>query len=159
VKGIELGFQAPFRAFSSALPPVLRDMGVLANYTYVDSTADYTFFGNPVRERLLFLSNGQYNATLYYDDSKFSARASLAYRDDFLTEGPTSQGNLWAYAEPTTRLDASTSYNVNEHLKLSLEALNLTDAPDAGRVDIDAERRAIYTKFGRTFMLGARVSY
>ena len=33
---------------------------------------------------------GQYNATLYYDDSRFSARASLAYRSDFLTEGPNS---------------------------------------------------------------------
>jgi iron complex outermembrane receptor protein len=159
VKGIELGFQAPFRAFSSALPPVVRDMGVLANYTYVDSTADYTYFGNPVKERLLFLSNGQYNATLYYDDSRFSARASLAYRSNFLTEGPTSQGNLWAYAHATTRLDASTSYNVNEHLKISLEALNLLDTPGGGRVDVDAERRATYSKFGRTYLLGARVQY
>jgi TonB-dependent receptor len=159
VKGLELGFQAPFRAFSRELPPVLRDMGVIANYTYVDSTADYTFFGNPVRERLLFLSNGQYNATLYYDDATFSARASLAYRSDFLTEGPTSQGNLWAYTEPSTRLDASTSYNVNEHLKVSLEALNLTNTPNASRVDIDAERRGTYTQYGRTFMLGARVTY
>jgi iron complex outermembrane receptor protein len=159
VKGIELGFQAPFRAFSSALPPVVRDMGVLANYTYVDSTADYTYFGNPVKERLLFLSNGQYNATVYYDDSRFSARASLAYRSDFLTEGPTSQGNLWAYAHATTRLDASTSYNVNEHLKISLEALNLLDTPGGGRVDVDAQRRATYSKFGRTYLLGARVQY
>jgi TonB-dependent receptor len=159
VKGIEIGFQAPFRAFSGALPPVLRDMGVLANYTYVDSTADYTYFGNPVRERLLNLSNGQYNATLYYDDSRFSARASLAYRSDFLTEGPTSQGNLWAYAESNTRLDASTSYNVNEHLKLSLEALNLLDTPGIGRVDVDAQRIGGYGKVGRTYLLGARLSY
>jgi TonB-dependent receptor len=159
VKGIEIGFQAPFRAFSAALPPVLRDMGVLANYTYVDSEADYTYFGNPVKERLLFLSNGQYNATLYYDDAKFSARASLAYRSDFLTEGPNSQGNLWAYTEASTRLDASTSYNVNEHLKLSLEGLNLLDTPGVGRVDVDAERIGGYGKVGRTYLLGARVSY
>ena len=159
VKGIEVGFQAPFRAFSSALPVVLRDMGILANYTYVDSKADYTFFGNPVEERLLFLSNHQYNATLYYDDSRFSARASLAYRSDFLTEGPTSQGNLWAYTEPNTRLDASTSYNVNRYLKLSLEGLNLLNTPGSGRVDVDAERRAVYTKTGRTILLGARFSY
>jgi iron complex outermembrane receptor protein len=159
VKGLELGFQMPFRSFYEGMPIVLRDMGVLANYTYVDSKADYTFFGNPVRERLLFLSNGQANATLYYDDSKFSARASLAYRSDFLTEGPTSQGNLWAYADPSTRLDASTSYNINEHLKVSLEALNLTNTPGSGHVDVDAERRATYTKNGRTFLLGARLSY
>jgi outer membrane receptor protein involved in Fe transport len=134
-------------------------MGVLANYTFVDSTADYTYLGNPVRERLLGLSKGQYNATVYYDDSRFSARASLAYRSDFLTEGPTSQGNLWAYTEGSTRLDASTSYNVNDHLKISLEALNLTDTPGVGRVDIDAKRLAVYNKFGRTYLLGARLSY
>jgi iron complex outermembrane receptor protein len=159
VKGIELGFQAPFRAFSGGLPPVLRDMGVLANYTYVDSTADYTFFGNAVQERLLFLSNGQYNATLYYDDSRFSARASLAYRSDFLTEGPASQGNLWAYTESSTRLDASTSYTVNEYLKVTLEGLNLLDTAGSARVDVDAQRRAFYGKTGRTYLLGARLTY
>jgi iron complex outermembrane recepter protein len=156
VKGIELGLQAPFRSFSGGLPPVIRDMGVLANYTYVDSKADYTYFGNPVQERLLFLSNGQYNATLYYDDMRFSARASLAYRSDFLTEGPNSQGNLWAYTESSTRLDASMSYAVNEYLKLSLEGLNLLNTPGSARVDVDAQRRAFYGQNGRTYMLGAR---
>jgi outer membrane receptor protein involved in Fe transport len=105
------------------------------------------------------LSNGQYNATLYYDDQRFSARASLAYRSDFLTGGPASQGNLWDFQESNTRLDASTSYNINEHLKVSLEALNLTNTPLSARVDIDAERRGLYNKFGRTFLLGARLQY
>jgi iron complex outermembrane receptor protein len=159
VKGIEFGFQAPFRAFTESLPPVLRDMGVLANYTYVDSTADYTFLGNPVKERLTNLSNGQYNATLYYDDERFSARASLAYRSDYLTEGPFSQGNLWAYTESSTRLDGSTSYAVNKYLKISLEGLNLLDTPGSARVDVDAQRRAFYGKTGRTLMLGARFTY
>jgi iron complex outermembrane receptor protein len=159
VTGLELGFQAPFRAFSAELPPVLRDMGVLANYTYVDSKADYTFFGNAVRERLIGLSNGQYNATLYYDDSRFNARASLAYRSDFLTGGPASQGNLWDFTESSTRLDASTGYVINKHLKINLEALNLTNAPLSALIDVDAERRGVYNKFGRTYMLGARVSY
>jgi iron complex outermembrane receptor protein len=159
VKGLEIGFQAPFRAFYGELPPIIADMGILANYTYVDSDADYTYFTNTVRERLIGLSNGQYNATLYYDDSTFSARASLAYRSDFLTGGPNSQGNLWDFTEASTRLDASTSYTVTKHLKISLEALNLTDTPVSSRVDIDAERRNLYNRFGRTYLLGARLSY
>ena len=48
---------------------------------------------------------------------------------------------------------------MNEHLKLSLEALNLTDSPFSGRVDVDAERRAVYNKTGRTYLLGARIQY
>jgi outer membrane receptor protein involved in Fe transport len=112
-----------------------------------------------VKERLLGLSNGQYNATLYYDDEIFSARASLAYRSSFLTEGPTSQGNLWQFTEGATRLDASTSYTVNEYLKVSLEALNLLNTPGSARVDVDAKRRDFYGKTGRTYLLGARFNY
>jgi iron complex outermembrane receptor protein len=159
VKGLELGFQAPFNALYGALPVVIRDMGIVANYTYVDSTADYDFSGNTVTERLIGLSNGSYNATLYYDDSILNARVSLAYRSDYLIEGPNRTGNLWEYAESETRVDFASSYNVNEHLRLSLEALNLTDTAFATKVDVDAERRVQYNKTGRTFLLGARVSY
>jgi TonB-dependent receptor len=158
VKGLELGFQAPFTAFYGALPVVVRDMGVLANYTYVDSSADYDFAGNTVTERLIGLSNGSYNATLYYDDSIFNARVSLAYRSNFLTNGPNSTGNLWEYTESETRLDFASSYNVTQNLKISLEALNLLDTPLATKVDVDAERRVLYNKTGRTFLLGARLS-
>jgi len=37
--------------------------------------------------------------------------------------------------------------------------LNLTNTPFSSFVDIDAERRALYNKFGRTYLLGARLSY
>ena len=159
LQGLEVGFQAPFSSFYGALPPVIRSMGILANYTYVDSEANYDYLGNSVKERLIGLSNGQYNATLYYDDGTFDARASLAYRSDFLTVGPNSTGNLWDYVEGSTRVDASSGYNVTENLKVSIEALNLTNAPFAQRTDVDAERRFLYAKAGRTFILGARVSY
>jgi iron complex outermembrane recepter protein len=159
VKGFEVGFQAPFNAFYGALPVVIRDMGVVANYTYVDSTADYDFSGNTVTERLIGLSNGSYNATLYYDDSILNARVSLAYRSDYLTDGPNRTGNLWEYVESETRVDFASSYELTEHLKLSLEALNLADTPYATKVDVDAKRRVLYNKTGRTFLLGARFSY
>jgi iron complex outermembrane receptor protein len=159
VKGLELGFQAPFSSFYGGLPIVLKDMGVVANYTFVSSEADYDFSGNTVTERLIGLSKGQYNATLYYDDSRFDARASLAYRSDYLIEGPNRTGNLWEYVESETRLDASSGYNISENLKVSLEALNLLDTAYSTRVDIDARRRVLYNKTGRTFLLGARFTY
>jgi iron complex outermembrane recepter protein len=159
VYGFELAFQAPFNTFYGGLPPVIKDMGILANYTYVNSEVDYDFFGNTVKERLIGLSKGSYNGTLYYDDSRFTARVSLAYRSDYLVGGPNSQSNLWTYQEAETRVDASTSYAVNDHLKISLEGLNLTDSPFSQKVDVDAKRRLLYNKNGRTFLLGARVSY
>jgi TonB-dependent receptor len=159
LKGLELGFQAPFSAFYGALPVVVRDMGILANYTYIDSTAEYDFAGNSVTERLVNLSNGSYNATLYYDDSVFNARVSLAYRSDYLTLGPNRADNLWEFVESETRLDFASSYNVTDYLRLSLEALNLLDTAFASKVDLDADRRVMYNKTGRTYLLGARLSY
>ncbi len=158
VKGFEVGFQAPFRAFASELPVVVRDMGFVANYTYVDAEAQYDFFGNEVSERLVGLSNSSVNTTLYYDDSTFSARASLAYRSDFLANGPNNQGNLWVITEPNARIDASSSYNVTDQLRISLEALNITDSAFSNVLDIDASRRGVYNRFGRTIFLGARYS-
>jgi hypothetical protein len=48
---------------------------------------------------------------------------------------------------------------VTEHLKVSLEALNLLNTPGSQLVDIDAERRNVFSRQGRTYMLGARLSY
>jgi iron complex outermembrane recepter protein len=157
--GFEIALQAPFSTFYSGLPIVLKDMGFIANYTYVDSEVEYQYLGNTLKERLIGLSNGSFNGTLYYEDPKFSARASVAYRSDYLIGGPGSQGNLWAYQEGETRMDASTSYNINEYLKVSLEGLNLLNTAFSQMVDVDAKRRLMYNKSGRTFLLGARFTY
>jgi iron complex outermembrane receptor protein len=157
--GFEVALQAPFSTFYAGLPIVLKDMGFIANYTYVDSEVEYQFLGNTLEERLIGLSNGSFNGTLYYEDPKFSARASVAYRSDYLIGGPGSQGNLWAYQEAETRMDASTSYNINEYVKVSLEGLNLLNTAFSQMVDVDAKRRLMYNKSGRTFLLGARVTY
>jgi hypothetical protein len=53
----------------------------------------------------------------------------------------------------------STIYTINEHVNVSLEGLNPTDAPFSWKVDVDAKRRLLYNRNGRTFLLGARVSY
>jgi iron complex outermembrane recepter protein len=159
VKGLEIALQAPFSTFYGHLPPVIDGMGFVANYTLVDSSVDYTFSGNTINERLVGLSNHSYNATLYYEDAKFGARLSAAYRSQWLLGGPANTGNLWDYAVGETRLDFSSSYNVNEHLKLSLEALNLTNTPINTITDVDAKRRLLYNNTGRNFLLGARVSF
>jgi iron complex outermembrane receptor protein len=159
LKGLEVGFQVPLSALYSHLPLIIDGLGVVANYTLIDSTVDYDFSGTTVTERLIGLSNHSYNATVYYEDSKFGARLSLAYRSDYLTAGPNVIGNLWSYTEPEMRLDFASSYTVNEHLKFSFEALNLLNTPADTKVDVDAERRAGYSHTGRNFLVGARLSF
>jgi outer membrane receptor protein involved in Fe transport len=124
----------------------------------VDSDTNFDFSGNSVKERLIGLSNQSYNATLYYEDSKFSSRLSLATRSDYLLAGPNRNGNLWEFVEDNTRLDFSSSYNVTDSLELSFEALNLLDSPYDVKVDVDANRRNLYNNTGRNFLLGARYS-
>jgi len=159
IKGLEVGFQAPFNTLFGELPGILNDMGFVGNYTYVDSDTDYDFSGNTITERLLGLSNTSYNATLYYEGEKFSARVSVANRSDYLASGPNRSGNLWQFVEASTRLDFSASYQVNDSLEITLEALNLTDDPIDHFVDSDARRRLEYAKTGRNFLLGARYSF
>jgi TonB-dependent receptor len=159
VKGLEVGFQAPFSTFYSGLPPVIRGLGFAGNFTLVDSQATYNFSGNKVKERLLGLSNHSFNATLYYEDPKFGARVSVANRGGYLEDGANVNGNLWQYVESSTRVDFASSYNITQGLEVSFEALNLTDTPYDSKVDVDAERRLQYRKTGRNFLLGARYTY
>lgn len=164
LKGLEIGLQAPFSSLYAKLPPILRDMGFAGNFTLIDSKRDYPFAGTTVRERLFLLSNTSVNATLYYEDTKFGARLSLANRSQYLgtnlaNSGSPVSGNLFEYTEGTTRLDFSSNYKLLKQLEFTFEALNLTNTPNATGVDIDAKRRYAYTRTGRNFLLGARFTH
>ncbi len=73
------------------------------------------------------LSKDAYNATLYFDNKIFSARVAAAYRSDYLTTVPGRNGNDVEGTAETMNIDFSSSYNINDHFTVSLEALNLTD--------------------------------
>ncbi len=160
LKGAELSFQMPF----TFLPGLWKDFGTQMNYTYVESDITYRTFSSAttytdVKERLTNLSNDAYNVTLYYDNGTFSARASLAYRGDYLTTVPGRNSNNVEGTAETTTIDASASWNVNDHISVSLEGLNLTDEYDDQWVDSVGDRSSYYHHSGRTFMLGARYKF
>ena len=56
-------------------------------------------------------------------------------------------------------MDFSTSYKINDHFKVSLEALNLTDEYRHDLVDSNAERLDNYLHTGRQYYLGLQFSY
>jgi TonB-dependent receptor len=158
LKGLEVNLQQSFEF----LPSFWSHFGVLANYTYVTSDIDYLTSAAPgdpvVSATLIGLSKNAYNGTIYYETEKFGVRASIAYRDGYLTAVPGNDFNSWHGTNETTNIDAQASYNVTKALKISLEALNLTDEYADLYVDRDNRLNA-YTHTGRQFVLGARYTF
>uniref|UniRef100_UPI003B632B74 TonB-dependent receptor n=1 Tax=Sphingomonas sp. PL-96 TaxID=2887201 RepID=UPI003B632B74 len=168
LKGMEIALQASF----TFLPGFLKNVGFLANATFVDSSASYSQGGpattivlpggtlgalpNTTRDATLYgLSKRAYNGTLYYEDKKFSARASVSYRSPYI-DGASATGNLFEGYDETVNVDASIRYKITPSFELSLEGTNLTDEYRDRWTDIDAQRNYESNHFGRTFMLGGR---
>ncbi|MGN7160116.1 TonB-dependent receptor [Sphingomonas sp. SAFR-052] len=161
--GIEIALQAPFRF----LPGMLRNFGGIVNATFVRSEADYTQQGPATTpggalptvtrtETLYNVSKRQFNATLYYEDDRFSARTSVAYRGPYV-DGGSGTGNIFEGYDSIANVDASIRYKLTDFLELSLEGTNLTDAYRRRIVDVDARRNYENNHFGRTLLVGARV--
>ncbi|MDL2354715.1 MAG: TonB-dependent receptor [Pseudomonadota bacterium] len=164
--GVEVNWQVPF----TFLPGAWSNFGALANFTHVKSKITYiTRVDNPrtaANEQLteeanfIGLSPNAYNLTVYYEDKKFSARVSVAHRSGFIRDVLRNlNGSDHSFADPSTRVGLSMSYNVTPQLRLSFEAQNLTN--EALRYGKDTERNdtLLYGKSGRSYVLGANYKF
>ncbi|WP_309092870.1 TonB-dependent receptor [Phenylobacterium sp.] len=180
-KGFEFNVQQPFTFLVDrfGMPEWAGNFGVLFNYTYVKGTQQFCA-GTPVNgvcpanlvleNRPTNVSKNAYNATIFYEDAKFSARASLSHRSSYLFAVPSgNQGNLTTgrrqdyqdadWVPSTTTIDANVSYQLTEKLRLTLEALNLTDEESRQYNDTEAARVWTNHHFGRQFYFGARYAF
>lgn len=157
LKGFEISYQQPF----SFLPGPFQDMGLILNYTYVDSNIQYlTSAGvNSLRTDLLGLSKNAYNATLYYERDRFGVRVSVSHRDDYLTTVPGRNNNDMEGTKGTTNVDLSASWNLNDQWQLTFEGLNLTDQYNHQWVDSRGDRVSVYHHTGRVYYAGARYRF
>lgn len=156
VQGFELGVQMPF----FFLDGWLSNFGVSANYTYVESEIDYVGATGLVTatDDLTGLSRRGWNATFYYEDDRFSARVSGAYRSDYITTIPGRDGNAVEATAETLNVDFSSSYALTDNLRFTLEGLNLTDEVADQFLDPD-DRSSFYHHYGRTYSVGFRYTY
>jgi iron complex outermembrane receptor protein len=157
VKGFEINYQQPFKF----LPGPLRHTGVLLNYTGVKSKIKYlNAAGAVVAETdLTQLSRRSANATLYYEDKFLSARVSGSYRSKYLTAVPASEaGNDVQGTNSTLNIDASVQLTINDHFKVTLEGVNLTDEFQDQFVD-SRNMLSVYHHTGREFLFGVRYTY
>jgi TonB-dependent receptor len=104
---------------------LLEELRDALNYTYVKSKIEYLISPTStatITDDLLNLSPKSWNATLYYDDGRFTARASAAHRTTFLTRVPGQNNNDVEGKNGTTNVDASISYRINKNVQLVFEA-------------------------------------
>jgi iron complex outermembrane receptor protein len=159
LKGFEVNYQQPFRF----LPGPLRNLGAILNFTYVESKIAYVTSATnavPIRDDLVNLSPQSWNATLYYDDGRFSIRGSVSYRADYLQRVPAQNVvNDVEGKNSTLNVDASASFNLNDNITLTAEAINLTDEFNDQFVDRDRNSPSVVHHTGRQFYLGARFRF
>jgi iron complex outermembrane receptor protein len=137
-KGVEVSWQQP----------IWGGFGLQTNYTYSDGEEEG---GGP----LLGDAQNTYNVTGYFENESLSARLAYTWRSSLLigldrstAEHQASVGNL----------AASVSYNFNEHMALTFDALNLTNETLEYYANNRSQPRAFYSN-GRQFFFGIRAKY
>ncbi|RXE20090.1 TonB-dependent receptor, partial [Xanthomonas perforans] len=123
IKGFEIGYQQAF----DFLPGWLSGFGTNINYTFSDADTDNTDIdGNtlPIGDN----SKHQANAVLWYQKDKLQARVAYNWRSKRFSQVNSSAwgDELAIWNDDVGYLDASLSYDVNDHLTLYAQATNLT---------------------------------
>lgn len=158
LKGFEINVQQPF----DFLPGFLRHFGFTANYTRVKSKIDYQVSPTVttiIRDDLLNLSPESWNTTLYYDDGRFSARGSVAYRSDYLQRVPGQNNNDVEGKNSTLNVDAQIAYKINDQIEITLEGVNLTDEFNDQFISRARNSVVVYNHTGREFLAGVRFKF
>ena len=178
ILGLELTYQQTF----DDLPGFLSGLGTVLNYTYADSEADYDDRGpadDPyVGYPFINTSEHTYNATLFWENDRASARLAYNWRSERLVTPVDRQMSTWA--DDTGSLDASFNINITDRVSLTGNAVNLTDeAPrlyqtvafvNANQPGVDVEgnafsgsvykgRTSSLNYYGRTYRFGVRVTF
>jgi iron complex outermembrane receptor protein len=131
--------------------------GISANYTYTDLSADgVRDLSNPGSGLIDGTSENMVNFTGYYENDDFGARLMYNYRSDWYTGLANSGDELWT--EGFGQLDASGTYNLNENISFTLEAINITDE-EVVQYNTEKERvMSIYAN-GRRLVAGVRINF
>jgi len=133
--------------------------GVSGSFTYVKGNVGFDNGGSPSFDQfaLTGLSNTA-NATLIYDKHGVSARLSYNWRDSFLTSLNRDSFKNPVYTKPYGQLDANISYDLNDHIALSVEGINLTNS--SLRTYGRAESNLWFAQeLKRRFLFGARYKF
>ncbi|AQQ69390.1 hypothetical protein Mag101_05035 [Microbulbifer agarilyticus] len=145
VTGLELAYQQ----FFDTLPGAWSGLGLQANYTYVDSKSipnqnldsqeggnvEVAFDSLP----LAGMSEHTYNLVGLYEYEDISARLAWNWRSEYLLTTRDVITKLPIYNGEGGQLDGSVFYNVNDNMKIGLEATNILDQVTNTRMQVNEE--------------------
>ncbi|WP_440846515.1 TonB-dependent receptor [Sphingomonas sp. 22176] len=157
------GFEAAYQQFFDFLPGPLSGLGIQANYTFVDSdvTNPFASAGSdiPTRVPLEKLSKHSYNLVGLYEKGPIQARVAWSWRGKYLdtTQGSGANG-LAQYQKPYASLDGSISYNLNQHIAVSVDAVNLLNRMNVTYIGTPSQPLQ-YTLNDRRFGFSLRATY
>ena len=150
INGIELNAQHIFGN---------SGFGMSANFTKVKSNLSYDVNKRGGQTDVLVGMGDSGNLVGFYEDETYSARLAYNWRGKFLAANyPGAEGAQPLFVEPFGQLDVSLGYNVNQNLRLQLEAINLTDEYTRTHMRNENQMGAV-TQLGRRFMIGARYKF
>jgi iron complex outermembrane receptor protein len=143
VKGLELMAQLPF----SFLPEPWSGFGVMATYSYIDSTT-------PIRDaagrQLAFpgLSKNNVNLVAYYESGPLGVRLAYNWRDEYLLS--LSAAATGIYNDAYKDFSATLRYEITPNVSLNMEANNLLNSQQR-TYDLAQEGLRTNNIFGRIY--------
>lgn len=161
IKGFEFAASVPFDLVTSALD----GFGALTSVSFTDSEVTLSpRTGTPFTITVPGLSKWVVNSTLYFERAGFEARVSHRFRSDFLAEvSAISAQRTFRTANGESIIDAQVGYTFQngplEGVRLTAQGLNLTDEPFITFQNGDRRQIIDHQSFGRTYLVGASISF
>ncbi|WP_019960120.1 TonB-dependent receptor [Woodsholea maritima] len=149
--GLELNVQRQL----DFLPGLLSNLGVSANYTYMQS--EMTLEGRADNPAIPRQANNLGNIAVYYEDDRLSARIAMNYKGEYIEEHGDDADSDGFYGDYTS-VDFSASYDVTEQLQVYMDLYNLSGS--TLKYFIGDEARPYQLEYyGMRGMFGLRYSF
>ena len=104
--------------------------GIATNYTIVDGDITADNAGNPNENQFALVGlSDTANFTAIYEKYGWSARIAYNWRDSFLNATNQGGGRSPQYTDAYGQVDATVSYDLNDHIQLTFEGINLNAEP------------------------------
>jgi TonB-dependent receptor len=146
INGIELNAQHLFTG---------TGFGLGGNFTKVKSDRSYDNNKVGAQSDVLPGMGDSGNLVGFYENDTFSARLAYNWRGKFLVANFGGvEGAQPLYVEPYGQVDLGISYNIDKNLRLSFEAINLTDQYVRTHFRNENQIGSV-TKLGRRYTIGA----